>query len=122
LRRPAGWHRELAGSASVELAGSEGLSDVGEGCAHGVEVVEGLDFEPVRLVVAKGAGATQTSSPLHEVVIAVFAIPQSGRAAVDSVFFDVTTSFILHKARFPFVNAVPLPPFLKIRGLLHDWL
>jgi len=56
------------------------------------------------------------------VVIAVFAIPQSGRAAVGSVGFHVATGFVLHEARFPFGDAVPLPPILKTKGLLHDWL
>jgi hypothetical protein len=36
------------------------------------------------------------------VVVTVFAVLQSGSAAIGCVFFEVTTSLVLHSARFPF--------------------
>src|ERR1035441_5681582 len=39
---------KLARSAGFELACGEGLSDVADGVADGIEVVQRLDFEPVR--------------------------------------------------------------------------
>jgi hypothetical protein len=110
---------KFAGRARLELASSESLSDVGEGVADCVEIVERLNFEPVRQVIAKSAGATQASAALHEVVIAVFAIAKRRRAAVGSVFFfDVATSFVLHDGQIPFGAAVPLA-HLENKGLIE---
>ena len=39
------------------------------------------------------------------------------RAAVDSVFFDVATSFVLHDGQIPFGAAVPLA-HLENKGLI----
>src|SRR5271166_4729054 len=91
---------KLAGDARIELSGGEGLSDVGEGGADGVGVVEGWDLEAIGLVIAQGAGATQTAGALQEVVVAIFALAESRGAAVGSVGVEVTTGFVLHKARF----------------------
>ena len=86
----------------IELAGTEGLHDFSDGEADGGRTVEQRNLETIRDVVTKSASAAQAASAVLEVVMAVFAVVKSGRAAVGSVFFDVTTSFVLHEARFPF--------------------
>jgi hypothetical protein len=38
------------------------------------------------------------------VVITVFSAAQGGRGAIDSIFFDVATSFERHKVQIPFLG------------------
>jgi hypothetical protein len=122
---------------AVELAGGESLDDLAEGDPHGAEVLQGRDVELAGLVATLSKDAAEAASALHEVVIAVFAVTKSGRTAIDSVFFNVATSFEWHKARFlslhssfpqlptrqlwaTLVCGIPPPPaLLKTKGLLQ---
>src|SRR5580700_7355572 len=88
------------GRAVVELASGKSLDDLAESDAHGVKVLQRREDELTGLVATLGKGETQAASALHEVVITVFSAAQGGRVAIDSVFFDVATSFERHKARF----------------------
>ena len=73
----------------IELARAKSLSNFRECDLHRAEIHYRGNLEPVRHVIAERACATQAATALHEVVIAVFAIPQGGEAAKGSVMFDV---------------------------------
>jgi hypothetical protein len=94
----------LAGGERLKLSGADGVKDISEGVAQGVQVVERVGRETIGPVVAQGAGTTQTADALGEVVITVFLFVKSGRAAVGSVFFDVAASFVLHDGQSSFLK------------------
>jgi len=74
----------------------EGVDDLGEGEVEAAEAVERRDLHGAGLAATKGLSAAKAAPDEIEVVVAVAAISQGGRAAVGSVFFQMPTGAVLH--------------------------
>jgi hypothetical protein len=92
----------------IELAGTQSLNDLGERDLDCGEIFKSREVETIRHLIAKRAGAAEAASARLQVIVTVFTAVESGRAAVDSVFFDVTTGWVWHEARIPFEKRLAL--------------